>query len=213
MSADCVGRGANPRGPRRLPGEWSWGCASVSPPWWAQMEAQGREEGGDPASGESSALRGCFSSPFSGLHGRSLQLLWPRGGHAQSLGESSSQTPSSPLLRRQPSLEHGARGGHTAPLRLPLSPLEPASAPVPLRLLWGRRLDGAAPVRASEESGCEGNPWGSETARFREALQAEPFAFPPPSLASRHCLQTCPLGAGRANTGSERLGAGRPAVP
>lgn len=131
MSADCVGRGANPRGPRHLPGEWSWGCASVSPPWWAQMEAQGREEGGDPGSGESSALRGCFSSPFSGLHGRSLQLLWPRGGHAQSLGESSSQTPSSPLLRRQPSLEHGARGGHTAPLRLPLSPLEPASAPVP----------------------------------------------------------------------------------
>lgn len=37
LSADCVWRGAYPRGPKHLPGESSGGRAGASPPWWTQV--------------------------------------------------------------------------------------------------------------------------------------------------------------------------------
>ncbi|KAI5274046.1 Uroplakin-3B-Like Protein 1 [Manis pentadactyla] len=44
--------------------------------------------------------------------------------------------------------------------------------PGPMSLLWGRRLDGAATVRASEESGCEASPTGTEKSGL--GAEAEP---------------------------------------
>lgn len=63
------------------------------------------------------------SAPLSGLLDTSLPLLWLRDGPAQSLGESSSQTPSSPLLRGHPSWgPWSTRRRHPVALRLPPYP-------------------------------------------------------------------------------------------
>lgn len=110
LSADCVWQGAYWRGPKHLPREWSGGRAGVSPPWWAQVEAQGWEAGGYPGWERVPAPRASFSSPFSGLHGRSTPLLWPRGGPAQSLGESCSQVPTHLCFAATHPESLGARG-------------------------------------------------------------------------------------------------------
>lgn len=184
LGAVCVWPGAYRRGPRTSAGT-DRGRVGVPPPWWAQVEAQGREAGADLGWGRVSAPRASFSGLLPGLRDLSLPLLWPRDGPAQSLGESSSQTTSSPLLRAHPAWEPSTRSRHAAALRPPLYPCSCQRTPGAPELCFGVGSPTAClgPLTGARilELGCQRAVRGSGIARFRGTLWAQPFAVPSPS--------------------------------
>lgn len=206
LSADCVGRGAYPRGPKRLPGESSGGRAALRRPGGLRLEAQGGGAGGGVGWGEVAIQEpASVLGHLSGLRGWSSTLLGPRGGPAQwvegkqfsDLHLISSSRP--PILGAS---EHPAE----TPRPRPVSSSErPGSDP-------SGRLDGA--LRAHQ--GCA-RP-RNRAVRVRPQTQASLGSTGPSRLSDLLSLAPAPgiptlrldvpAGTGGPNTGSERLGAG-----